>query len=258
MRISKIFNYYSLIKYLAWREISTRYKQSFLGFFWVVLNPFFQMITMSFVFSQIMRFQTINIPYPIFLYAGLLPWIYFTNCLNHAVTVLVNDASLIKKIYFPREVLILSTLIAKTFDFFISSIIFFILMIVYKVAFTPFIFFFFLIFVIQFIFTFSLALFLSWTNLFYRDIQYLLNLILTLWFYLTPIIYPIEFFPEKYRFIFKLNPMSVFINAYRQVLLGGNFPKWESLITGIVISIFAFIISYTIFKKVEKDFADVV
>lgn len=258
MRIFKIINYYSLIKYLAWREISTRYKQSFLGFFWVVLNPFFQMLIMSFVFSHIMRFQTIGVPYPIFLYAGLLPWIYFTNSLNHATNILVSDASLIKKIYFPREVLILSSLVAKTFDFFISAIIFFILMIVYKIPFTTYIFFFFVIFVIQFIFTFALALFLSWTNLFYRDIQYLLNLILTLWFYLTPIIYPVEFFPERYRFIFKLNPMSVFINAYRQVLLGGDFPKWESLTTGIIISLIAFIISYSIFKKVEKDFADIV
>ncbi len=258
MRIFKIINYYSLIKYLAWREISTRYKQSFLGFFWVVLNPFFQMIIMSFVFSHIIRFQTIGVPYPIFLYAGLLPWIYFTNSLNHATNVLVSDASLIKKIYFPREVLVLSTLFAKTFDFFISAIIFFLLMIFYQIPFTPFIFYFFLIFIIQFVFTFALALFLSWANLFYRDIQYLLNLIITLWFYLTPIIYPVEFFPEKYRFIFKLNPMSVFINAYRQVLLGGDSPKWESLILGIIISGLSFIISYLIFKKVEKDLADIV
>lgn len=258
MKIFKVFRYFSLIKYLAWREISTRYKQSFLGFFWVILNPFFQMLIMSFVFSHIMRFQTIGVPYPIFLYAGLLPWIYFTNSLTHATNVLVSDASLIKKIYFPREVLVLSTLFAKTFDFFISATIFFVLMIIYKIPFTPFILFFFVIFLIQFVFTFALALFFSWTNLFYRDIQYLLNLIITLWFYLTPIIYPIEFFPERYRFIFKLNPMSVFINAYRQVLLGDNFPKWESLTTGIIISILAFIISYSIFKKVEKDFADIV
>lgn len=258
MKIFKIINYYSLIKYLAWREISTRYKQSFLGFFWVVLNPFFQMLIMSFVFSHIMRFQTSGVPYPIFIYAGLLPWVYFTSSLHHATAILLNDASLIKKIYFPREVLVLSSLVAKTFDFFISAIIFLILMIFYKIPFTNFIFFFFVIFAIQFIFTFALALFISWTNLLYRDIQYLLNLILTIWFYLTPIIYPIELFPERYRFIFKLNPMSVFINAYRQVLLGGHSPKWESLTIGIIISIVTFIISYSVFKKVEREFADII
>jgi ABC-type polysaccharide/polyol phosphate export permease len=133
-----------------------------------------------------------------------------------------------------------------------------ILLFFFHVPLTVYALFFFVIFIIQFIFTFALSLFLSWTNLFYRDIQYLLSLILTLWFYLTPIIYPVEFFPEKYRFIFKLNPMSVFINAYRQVLLGGDFPRFESLAIGIAISLIAFLVSYSIFKKVEKTLADVV
>jgi len=258
MEIFKIFRYLSLIKYLTWREISTRYKQSFLGFFWVVLNPLFQMLTMSFVFSHIMRFNTISVPYPIFLYAGLLPWIYFTNSLNHAANVIIADSALIKKIYFPREILVISSLLAKTFDFFVSGIVFLILLFFFHVPLTVYALFFFVIFIIQFVFTLALSLFLSWTNLFYRDIQYLLSLILTLWFYLTPIIYPVEFFPEKYRFIFKLNPMSVFINAYRQVLLGGDFPRFESLAIGIAISLIAFLVSYSLFKKVEKTLADIV
>jgi len=258
MEIFKIFRYTSLIKYLTWREISTRYKQSFLGFFWVVLNPLFQMLIMSFVFSHIMRFNTISVPYPIFLYAGLLPWIYFTNSLNHAVNVIVSDSALIKKIYFPREILVISSLLAKTFDFFVTGIVFLILLFFFHIPLTVYALFFFVIFIIQFIFTFALALFLSWTNLFYRDIQYLLSLILTLWFYLTPIIYPIEFFPEKYRFIFKFNPMSVFINAYRQVLLGGDFPRFESLGIGIAISLIAFLVSYSLFKNVEKTLSDIV
>jgi ABC-type polysaccharide/polyol phosphate export permease len=165
---------------------------------------------------------------------------------------------LIKKIYFPREILVISSLLAKTFDFFVTGIVFLILLYFFHLPLTPYALFFFVIFIIQFIFTFALALFLSWTNLFYRDIQYLLSLILTLWFYLTPIIYPIEFFPEKYRFIFKFNPMSVFINAYRQVLLGGDFPRFESLAIGIAISLIAFLVSYSLFKKVEKNLADIV
>lgn len=254
----KIINHIALIKHLAYREIVTRYKQSFLGFFWIILNPFFQMLIMSFVFSQIMRSSNLNIPYPIFLYAGLLPWIFFTNSLHSSTNILVENSALIKKIYFPREVLILSTLIAKAFDFFVTLIIFFLLMIFYQIPLTTYIFLFIPIFLLQFLFTFSLGLIFSWANLFYRDIQYLVNLLLTLWFYLTPIIYPVEFFPEKYRFIFKLNPLSVFINAYRQVLLGGDFPKWESLTIGILISLIFFIVSYRLFKKVEKEFADIV
>lgn len=253
-----LLNLISLIKYLTWREISTRYKQSFLGFFWVIVNPLFQMLIMSFVFSHIIRFSRLGVPYPIFLYAGLLPWIFFTNSLSSSTNTLVSDAALIKKIYFPREILILSTILAKTFDFLITSIVFFLLMFFYHIPFTPYLFLFIPIFLLQFLFTFAFGLLLSWSNLFYRDIQYLLNLLLTLWFYLTPIIYPVEFFPEKYRFIFKFNPMSVFINAYRQVLLGGAFPKWESLSIGIFVSVIFFIISYRLFKKVEKDFADIV
>jgi ABC-type polysaccharide/polyol phosphate export permease len=107
-------------------------------------------------------------------------------------------------------------------------------------------------------FTFALSLFLSSLNLFYRDIQYLFNLILTLWFYVTPILYATEFFPEKYRWIFKINPMSVYINAYRQVVLVGDFPNLGSLSVGVGISLTIFVLSYRFFKKMEGTFADVV
>lgn len=258
LNFMKLMNIISLIKYLTYREIATRYKQSFLGFFWVLLNPILQMVIMSFVFSSILRFSHLGVPYPIFLYAGLLPWIFFTNSLHSSTNILVENSALIKKIYFPREVLVVSTILAKVVDFFFMLSVFFLLMIFYQIPFTFYILFFIPIFLLQFIFTFSLGLFLSWTNLFYRDIQYLVNLLLTLWFYLTPVIYPVEFFPEKYRFIFKLNPLSVFINAYRQVLLGGDLPKWESLSIAAFLSINFFILSYFIFKKMEKDLVDIV
>lgn len=256
--MSNISRYYELTKHLTMREIKARYKQSFLGFFWVVLQPLFQMIIMSFVFSHIMKFPNLGVPYPIFLYTGLLPWIFFNTAIGSCMGVLVENSSLIKKIYFPREILILSTLLAKTFDFFLAGIIFVLLMIFYQVPFSGYMFFFFPILFIQFIFMYGLALLLSSLNLFYRDVQFLLNLVLTLWFYLTPVIYATEFFPEPYRWIFKINPMSVFINAYRQVLLAGDFPNIGSLGVGIAISAGLFIISYKIFKKMEGTFADVV
>ncbi|CAN5233209.1 ABC transporter permease [soil metagenome] len=250
--------YYELLKHLTLREIKARYKQSFLGLFWVLLQPLFQMLIMSFVFSNIMKAQNLGVPYPIFLYAGLLPWIFFNTAIGSSMGVLVENSALIKKIYFPREILILSTLLAKTFDFFLAGIIFIVLMIFFHVPFTAYMFFFFPIFLIQFIFMFGLALLLSSLNLFYRDVQFLLNLVLTLWFYLTPVIYATEFFPEHYRWIFKINPMSVFINAYRQVLLAGDLPNMGSMAIGIGISVGLFVISYKIFKKLEGTFADVV
>lgn len=253
-----IGKYFSLIKKLTLREIKARYKQSFLGFFWIVLNPFFQMIIMSFVFSKILRFGDLGVPYPLFIYAGLLPWLFMVNSLSSSMNVFISDASLIKKIYFPREILVLSTMLAKTFDLILSLIIFFILMFFLKVKITGFIFLFIPIFLIEFLFVYSLGLILSSFNLYYRDVQYLFNLIVTLWFYLTPVIYAVEFFPQKYRIIFQLNPMAVFINAYRQVLLGGGFFKWSSVLIALIVSLILFLLAKIIFKKLERNFADIV
>lgn len=253
-----MFKHWELIKYLTQREIKARYKQSFLGFFWVVLNPFFQMLIMSFVFSHIMKVNNLGVPYAIYLYAGLLPWTFFANSLNNATEELVENASLIKKIYFPREILILAALLAKAFDFFLSSIIFLLLMVVFRVPFTGFMLLFFPLFLLQFLFTYAVSLFLSTANLFYRDVRYLLNLIITIWFYATPVIYATEFFPERYRWIFKLNPMAVFINAYRQVLLSHDWPNFQSLSIGILVSLVLVIIGIRFFKKLEGVFADVV
>ncbi len=250
--------YWPLIKKLALREIKARYKQSFLGLFWVVLNPFFQMLIMSFVFSTVMRVGNLGVPYPIFLYAGLLPWLFFSLSITSSMSVLSENSALIKKIYFPREILVLATLLAKVFDFFLASGIFIVLMFFFKVPLTVYALWFLPIFVLQFLFVYGLSLLLSALNLFYRDVQYLFNLVLTLWFYLTPVIYTTEFFPEKYRWIFKINPMSVFINAYRQVFLAAGYPNWYSLSVGLVLSITLFIIARHIFKKLEGLFADVV
>jgi len=249
--------YWDLVKHLAMREIKARYKQSFLGLLWVVLNPFFQMVILSFVFSNIVKFPSLGIPYPVFLYAGLLPWVYFSTAIGASMSVLIDNSPLVKKIYFPREILVFAALIAKTFDFFLSSILFIALLLYFKITFTWYMLIFIPIFLIQFLFMYGLGLLLSALNLFYRDVQFLFNLILTLWFYLTPVIYATEFFPEQYRWIFKINPMSVFINAYRQVLFTGTMPNIGSLGIGIGISIGLFAGSYLLFKRLEGIFADV-
>lgn len=249
---------WELIKHLAMKEIKSRYKQSFLGVFWVVLNPFFQMLIMSFIFSKIIKLQDLGVPYPVYVYAGLLPWLFLANSLTSSTQVLIDNAALIKKIYFPREILILATISAKVFDFSLALLVFFLIMAWYHVPFTLYILLFLPIFLVQLIFVFGLSLLLAMFNLYYRDFQYLLNLIISLWFYVTPVLYAVEFFPTEYQWIFKLNPMSVFINAYRQVLLAGDAPKFSSLFIGIAISVILFLISYKIFKSAESTFADVV
>jgi ABC-type polysaccharide/polyol phosphate export permease len=209
------------------------------------------MLIMSFVFSKIMKFSSFGVPYPLFVYAGLLPWLFMVNSISSAMNVFISDAPLIKKVYFPREILVIATLLAKTFDFLLSLLIFLLMMVFFILFFLP-------IFLIQFLFVYSLGLILAALNLYYRDIQYIFNLIISLWFYLTPIIYAVEFFPKNYRIIFQLNPMAVFINAYRQVLLGGNFFKWSSIFIALILSIIIYLIAKLIFKKLEKNFADIV
>lgn len=247
-----------LLYQLISREIKSRYKQSFLGYAWVILNPFFQMLVMTFVFSLIVRVPSLGVPYAIFLYTALLPWNLFANSLSHATNAFVGNAELIKKIYFPRQIFVQATLIAKVIDFVLASSILAAFMIFYHTPITWNIFWLIPIFLIQEIFTYGLALLFATINLFYRDVQYVLSLILVLWMYLTPVIYPVEMVPDQYRFIFKLNPMAVLVNAYREVILGGNMPKLSSLAIAAVVSLVTLYVGKKIFTRLEGLFADVV
>ncbi len=256
--IRLFFSYRELLFNLARREITQRYKQSVLGYAWVVLNPLFQLLVLTFVFSTIFRVSSFKVPYVIFLIVGLLPWNFFAQSLSSAANALTGNASLITKIYFPREILVLGTIIAKMVDFFYSCLVLVLFFAFYHVPLNSQIVWVIPIFIIQLIFTAGLSLLISAFNLFYRDIQYLLSLIISLWFYLTPVLYPIEQFPDKYRWIFIFNPMSVIINAYRQTVLGGGEPNLNSLGIATLTSIVFFIISFLIFKKMEGKFADYV
>lgn len=250
--------YHELLSELTIREIKQRYKQSILGYAWVILNPFFQMIVMAFVFSIVMRIPNLGVPYSIFLYAGLLPWTLFANSLTSAVNVLVANAGLITKIYFPREIFVASTILAKIVDFLLASTIFIVFLIYYQTPLTWHMLWIIPIFIIQQLFTYGLALLLAAANLFYRDIQYLFGLVILVWMYLTPVIYTTELFPEKYRWIFQINPMAVIINAYRQVILAGGMPNLVSLALALLVSLMILLIGYKIFKKLEGVFADIV
>lgn len=250
--------YRELLMELTKREIKQRYKQSVLGYAWVILNPLIQMIVMAFVFSIILRVGNLGVPYPLFLYAGLLPWTLFTNSLTSSVNSLVGNSGLLTKIYFPRVIFVQSTILAKIVDFFLASTVFVLFMIYYQIPVTVHILWFIPIFLIQNLFTYGLSLLVSAFNLFYRDIQYLLGLMLLVWMYLTPVIYPTDIFPDKYRWIFQINPMAVFINAYRQVILGGSMPNLVSLGIGLILSVILYFVAVKIFKKLEGQFADVV
>lgn len=257
--INNLIKHKYLLVNLTSREIKSRYKQSVVGYFWIILNPFFQMLILSFVFSFIIKIpQRYGIPFNLFLYSGILPWTLFVTSAQSSTDSLVSNASLLKKIYFPREIFIVATTIAKIYDFFLASTVFVLFMIILRIKVSSLIVFLPFILLVQIFFTLGLSFFLSSFNLFYRDVKYMMNLVFMLWFYLTPIIYPVEIFPQRYRFIFQLNPMSVLINALRRSIFGGGTLNWLSIAIAIVLSLTLFEIGYRVFKKLEGTFADVV
>jgi len=259
MKFLEVFTnrrYRELLGQLVARELAQRYKQSVIGYFWVILNPFIQMLVMSFVLVHIFGNNSLGVPYPLFLFTALLPWNLFSNSLSSCVEALVGNSSLLSKIYFPREILVLSMMMARVVDFLFASIILVGMLIFYRQPVggnawwaVP-------VFAIQFLFTYGLSLFFAAANLFYRDVKHVLNLIVMTWMYLTPVMYNVETFPARLRWIFQINPMAVFVNAYRQTLLGNGMPNFRSLAIGLGLSLIVCAGGYTFFKKLEGHFAD--
>lgn len=250
-------SYKFLLLQLTLREIKARYKQSFVGYAWVLLNPLAQLLVYSFVFSIVFKFPTGNIPYIVFLYAGLLPWTLLSSSIASATQSLVENSSLLKKVAFPREVIPYATVIAKMVDFGFSAILFLLLMLLNRVPLSWTIVYFIPIFIAQIFLTTGLSLILAAFNLFYRDIQYLTNLMLMLWMYMTPIVYPLSLVPMKYVWLYKLNPMVGIMEGYRSAIFGYPF-EWTIIWWAFGCSAVIFILGFFIFKRSEKHFADVV
>ncbi len=255
--IKPFLHYKYLLYQLTLREIKGRYKQSIIGYFWVILNPLVQLLVYSFVFSIIFRFPLNNIPYPVFLFAGLLPWIYFQTSIGSAALSLIDNSNLIKKVNFPRETLPYSIIVSKAIDLFFASVLLLIFMFFNQMELQLSLLFIVPLFLIQIILMAGLSLLVSTANLFYRDIQYLVNLLLMLWMYLTPIVYPLSLVPNQYVGLYKLNPMVGIIEGYRSALFGLEFDKGNILLSAII-SITIFMFSFWVFKRSEKVFADIV
>ena len=238
------------------RHLRGQYKQSILGYAWTLVMPLSQMLIMSFVFSTLLRIPSQGVPFPLFVFVALLPWNFFSSAVSSATDSVVGSSSLVTKVYFPREILPTAAIFTKVVDLLFASLILVGLMIYYghaptwTLAWTP------LLFLIQFLFTLGLSLPLAALNLFFHDVRYLVGVALTLWFYLTPVIYPVDMVPDRYRILFDLNPISLFINAYRRVVLMDVSPGLDRLALGIVVATATFLVGYYLFKKMEPGFAD--
>jgi lipopolysaccharide transport system permease protein len=245
---------------LTWalRDFKVRYSQSFLGAAWAILQPLSLMVIFSIIFSIFLKVPTDGIPYPVFAYTALLPWTLFANSLSFGIPSLVSNMNLVSKIYFPKEILPLSAILVSFIDFLIASTIYIAMLFIYRIQIGPYILLVPVILLIQMILSFGLSLFASAFMVFFRDVRFLVPLVLQIWMYISPVIYSVQNVPEKYRPLYFLNPMAVLIDSYRRVILLNQPPDWLYLLLAFVISIVITLLAYRYFKNTEKKFADLI
>lgn len=255
MRVFKeLYQYRELLKTNVKKEIRGKYKGSWLGVMWTFLNPLLQLLVYSFVFPYILKVDVEN--YTIFMIVALVPWNFFTTAVQIGTGSVISESGIIKKVYFPREIIPISVVISSLVNFLITCIIMFLFILFSGVGFTKLVLLFPLIVIIQTIFTLAMTFLLSAITVFIQDIGHFVSIVLMLAFYATPIVYNSELLPNKFQWIITLNPMAQVINAYRDVLYYQKMPDMTSLGVLAVISIIALIVCYKVFKKLEKSFAE--
>jgi len=263
--IAELLRHRNVLWNLTLREIRVRYKQSLLGVVWALFVPLAMMLTFAFVFCRVTKLAdafTTTMPYPIFLYIGLLPWVFFAQSVNAATSSLVANRNLVTKIYFPREVFPLSAILSGLFDFLLASTVLIGLVVYYDVA-TPWefhlhgtVFWVPVAFGVQLVFMAGLGMWLSLANLFYRDVKYLITVLLQLWMFLTNVIYPLPTGDPLVKAIISANPMTPIIAAYRRGLIDGLAPEPGPFLAAAFISVFVLATGWRLFRVTEHKFAE--
>jgi lipopolysaccharide transport system permease protein len=245
---------------LAWtsRIIKARYQQSILGGLWAIIQPVFTAVIFSVIFTFFVPINTGGIPYIVFSFTAMVPWMFFSSSILDMVDSLVINMNLIGKIYFPREILPISASLARFFDFVIASLVLGVLILYFRIqVHIPHLMYFPLIVLTQFALIMGLGLFGSALNVFYRDVRHLFMLGLQIWMYASPIIYPASAVPDQFQSLYFLNPMAGIIQAYRDILLNRTAPG-PTLYYSMVFSTITLLIGYWLFKRSELQFADAV
>jgi lipopolysaccharide transport system permease protein len=252
--IAHIYSYKDLVRNLVSRDFKTRYKRSYLGILWSLLNPLLLILVYTLAFDYIMKIRVKD--FPMFFMCGFLPWTYFSSGVMLSLSSLSDSGYLIKAVYFPREIVPLSIVLSCLLHFLITFIFIFPILLIYgylpqwSYFSLP------LIIVLQTLFVFGLSLFLSSVHVFFRDLRYILDVILMGWFWLTPIVYPTSLISKDYLFLYMLNPMTLFVTAYRNVLMEGVLPVpkyWIALLIAVVGSL---VLGYLPFSRVKKRLAE--
>lgn len=256
--IRELWQYRELLYFFTWRDLKVRYKQTAIGIAWALFQPFTTMVVFSIFFGKLAKMPSDGIPYPIFVYVGLLIWQFFSGALSETSNCLIANQAIVTKVYFPRLILPISSVLTKLVDFFIASIILIGMMIYYQftphltgLLILP------LLLIISFFAAVGGGLFLASVNVKYRDVRYILPFFIQILMFLTPVIYPASI-AGKYSWVLALNPMTGVIKAAHAAILGTTPINWGLLFISFMVTIIMFIIGVIYFKKTERYFADII
>lgn len=255
-RLRNVFSYKEMIFSMVRRELRGRYKGSVLGFLWTLINPLFQLIIYTIVFSYIMRAGKDD--YYLFLFVALVPWIFFSSSIQVGAGCIWSQKGMINKIFFPREVLPISTVISQLVNMLLSLVVVFAVLIVARKPLSmkallvlP------IIIFVETILALGIVFLVSAISVFFQDLMQILGILMMLWQFLTPVMYEVQDIPEHMRIYFSLNPMTPIIEAYRDVLYYGKVPQLSSMMNGLVLGVALLLIGWIVFGCLEKRFSEV-
>lgn len=250
----KLYNYRELLKTSVRKEIRGKYKNSFLGVIWSFLNPLLQIIVYAIIFQVILKNPQEN--YAIFLCCGLIPWTFFASTITRSAFTMIENGNIIKKVYFPREILPISVVTSETVNFMISTIIILGFVVFGGIGISAYIVFYPIVLLAQYLLLIGISLIISSISVYVRDLQHLIGVAMQLLFYATPIVYSVDTIPENLRWILQLNPMTYIINAYRDIFYNQTMIEIKPLLILIAISVVLCVVAYMIFNKLQKGFAE--
>jgi lipopolysaccharide transport system permease protein len=266
LNLLDLWRYRELIFFMIWRDIKVRYKQTALGAAWAIIQPFFTMVVFTIFFGRLAKVPSDNVPYPIFSYTALLPWGLFTKALSDAGRSMISNRSMITKIYFPRLIIPIASVLSGVVDFAIALVVLLGMMVyynvlpggVYHVAPTSAVWTLPLFLLLALVTALGVGLWLSALNVIYRDINYILPFLTQFWMFITPIAYPSSLIPEKWRLLYALNPMTGVVEGFRWALLGTDTAPGPMLVVSTTIAIVLLISGLFYFRRMERTFADMI
>lgn len=252
---TELRDHHELLVMMSRRDLMLRYRQTVMGFAWAIFMPVINTIVFTLIFRRVAKIET-DVPYPLFSYCGLLPWNMFATSLKNGINSLFNNRGLMTKVYFPREVFPFSTMLVGVVDFAVGLSVLAVLMVYYWIPLSPTALFLPVLVAVQVMFTTGLCMFLAPANLYYRDVKYILDVLIAVWMFATPVIYPTRQVTGPLGVILQLNPLAPIIDGYRAILLRGELPSPVPFASAAALSIVMFAVGWIVFHRAEYNFAE--